>query len=78
MVKNKQIVSYQFCMKLNKSAIKTYDSLTKAHGDDTLSRTLAFKWHKLSEGWENVESEPCSERPILSTNDKYVEVAYAV
>ena len=36
----------KFGVKLNKSATETFVSLTEAYGNATLSRTVAFKWHK--------------------------------
>ena len=49
----------QFCVKLNKSATKTFASLTETYGDASLSRTMVFKWHKaFKEGQENVEDNP--------------------
>jgi len=69
----------KFCVKLNKSATETFASLTEAYGDATLLRTIVFKSHKaLKEGPENVEDDPCSGRPISSTNDQNVEVVQAV
>ena len=69
----------KFCVKLNKSATETFASLTEAYGDATLSSTMVFKWHKaFKEGRENVEDDPHSGRPILSTNDQNVEVVRAV
>ena len=66
-------------MKLNKSATETFASLTEAYGDATLSRSMVFKWHKaFKEGRENVEDDPRSGRPILSTNDQNVVVVRAV
>jgi len=45
----------------------------------TLSRPKVFRWHKaFKEGRENVEDDPCSGRPISSTNDENVEVVRAV
>ena len=38
----------KFCVKLNKSATETFASLTEAHGDATVLRTVVFKWHKAS------------------------------
>ena len=74
-----QRYTIKFCVKLNKSATKTFASLTEAYGDATLSRTMGFKWHKaLKEGRENVEDDPRSGRPISSTNDQNVEVVRAV
>ena len=69
----------KFCVKLNKSATETFASLSEAYGDATLSRTMVCNWHKaFKEGRENVEDDPCSGRPVLSTNDKNVEVVRAV
>ena len=69
----------KFCVKLNKSATKTFASLSEAYGDATLSRTMAFKWHKaFTAGRENVEDDPRSGRPISSTNDESVEVVRTV
>jgi len=74
-----QWYTLKFCVKLNKSAIKTFAPLTEAYGDATLSRTMVFKWHKaFNEGRENVEDDPRSGRPISSTNDQNVEVVRAV
>jgi len=74
-----QRYAIKFCVKLNKSATKTFASLTEAYGDATLSRTTVFKSHKaLKEGRENVEDDPRSGRPISSTNDQNVEVVRAV
>ena len=69
----------KFCLKLNKSATETFDSVTEAYGDATLSRTIVCKWHKAFKGGlENVENDPRSGRPISSTNDQNVEVVRAV
>ena len=69
----------KFCVKLHKYATETFASLTEAYGDDTLSRTVVFKWHKaFKEGRENVEEDPPSGRPISSTNDQNVEVVRSV
>jgi len=66
-------------VKLNKSATETFASLTEAYRDDTLLSTVVFEWHKaFKEGRENVEDDPRSGRPVLSTNDQNVEVVRAV
>jgi len=70
-----QHYAIKFCVKLNKSSTETFDSLTEAYGDATLSRTMVFKWHKaFKEGRENVEDDPRSGRPTSSTNNENVEV----
>ena len=74
-----KVTLFKFCVKLNKSATETFDSLTEAYVDATLSRTMVFKWHKaFKEGRENVEDDPRSGRPISSTNDENVEVVRTV
>ena len=68
------VVCYQIL-----SATETFASLTEAHGDATLSRSMVFEWHKVfKEGQENVEDDPDSGRPISSTSDQNVEVVQAV
>jgi len=58
-----QRYAIKFCVKLNKSATETSDSLTEAYGDATLSRTMVFKWHRaFKEGRENVKDGPRSGR----------------
>jgi len=74
-----QRYAMKFCMKLNKSAIQTFLSLTEAYRDATLSITMAFKWHKaFKENRENVEDDPRSGSPISSTHDQNVEVVQTV
>ena len=74
-----QWYAIKFWVKLNKSATETFASSIEAYGDATLLRTIIFKWQKVfKEGWENVEDDPRSGRPISSTNDQNVEVVRAV
>jgi len=69
----------KFCVKLNKSPTETFVCLTETYGDATLSRAVAFKWHKaFKEGRENFEDDPHSGRPISSTKDPNVEMVRAV
>jgi len=70
-----QRYTIKFCVKLNKSATEIFASLTEAYRDATVSRTVVFKWHKaFKEGRESVEEDPCSGRPVSSTNDQNVGV----
>jgi hypothetical protein len=70
-----QWYTIKFCVKLNKSATETFAFLTEAYRDATQLRTMVFKWREaFKEGRENVEDDPCSGRPISSTNDQNVEV----
>jgi len=45
-----QRVNVKFCVKLRKSATKTYDLLKKVYGDEYLSRTQVFEWFKRFKG----------------------------
>jgi len=52
------------CVKLGDSATITNGKLQQAFGDDTMSRTQAFRWHKVfSEGRIFVEDEQRSGQP---------------
>ena len=45
----------KFCIKLGKSASETLELINQAYGDDALSRTRVFEWHKMfKEGQELV------------------------
>ena len=45
----------KFCFKLGKSASGTFEFIKLAYGDDVLSRTRVFEWHKMfKEGRELV------------------------
>ena len=37
----------KFCFKLGKSASETFELIKQAYGDDALSRTRDFEWHKV-------------------------------
>ena len=58
-----QRYAVKFCFKLEKSASETFELIRQAYGDDALSRTKVFEWHKMfKEGRELVEdrSNRCS------------------
>ena len=47
----------KLCFKLGKSASETFELITEAYGDDALSGTRVFEWHKMfKEGRELVEA----------------------
>ena len=51
-------VCHPFCIKLGDGATTTHEKLPQAFGDDAMSRTQAFRWHKMfSEGRTIVEDE---------------------
>jgi hypothetical protein len=44
------------------------------YGDNIMSRTKVFEWHKLFvEGWEEVEDDECLGCPATSKTDENVE-----
>ena len=52
-----QRYAVKFCFKLRKSASETFELVKQVYGDDALSRTRVFEWHKMfKEGRELVET----------------------
>jgi hypothetical protein len=41
-----QKVAIKFCVKLKKTATETFEILKSAYGEEFLSRTSVFEWHK--------------------------------
>ena len=55
-VKEEKRVAIKFCFEVDFSATNTVELIQKAYGDETLSRTKVFEWHKLfREGRESVK-----------------------
>jgi len=53
-----QHYAVMFCFELGKSASENFELNKQDYGDDTLSRTRVFEWHKMfKEGWELIEYE---------------------
>jgi len=68
-----QRYAIKFCVKRKKLATKTFENLTEAYEEVTMSRNMVFRWYKaFKEGWENVKDESRSGRPISSTNAQNV------
>ena len=52
----KQHYTVKFCFELGKSVSETFEPIKQAYGDDTLSCTRGFEWHKMfKEGQELVK-----------------------
>ena len=50
----------QFCAKLNKTGSENFDTLHIAYGDDALSRSRTFEWHRrFKAGRESIEDDQC-------------------
>jgi transposase len=75
-VKEEQRVAIKFCCKVDFSSTKTVELMQKAYGDEALSRTTIFEWHKrFREGGESVKDDERSGRPTTSrTDDKIAAV----
>ena len=59
-----QRYAVKFCVKLGKSASETLELIKQAYGDDALSHTRVFEWHKMfKEGRDHVEDEHHVGRP---------------
>jgi hypothetical protein len=57
-VKEEQRVVIKFCCKVDFLATKTVELIQKTYGDEALSRTTIFEWHKrFQEGREPVKHD---------------------
>jgi len=71
-----QRICVKFCVANGITATKTLEMMQIAFGDNTLSRTQVFNWHKsFKEGRVDVEDEPRSGRPSTATDDNNVTKA---
>ena len=64
----------KFLAKLGKTPSESFAMLQQVYGEETMSRTRAFEWHKrFKEGWEEVEDDPRSGRPSTSRTVDNIE-----
>ena len=69
-----QWICIKFCIKLEHSSEETIQMIQKAFRDNTMSAVQIKVWHKrFKDGWESVESDPCSGRPATSRTPENVE-----
>ncbi|XP_050527794.1 protein GVQW3-like [Daktulosphaira vitifoliae] len=69
-----QRVSIKFCVKLKKTATETLKMIQEAFGEDALSRTQVFEWHKnFRDGREDVHDEQRIGRPVSTHTDANVK-----
>ena len=69
-----QRINIKFCVKPGKTATEILKMLCKVYGDSSMTRTRVFAWYKLFvEGREDVEDDPKSGRPCISTTDANIE-----
>ncbi|XP_011858412.1 PREDICTED: putative uncharacterized protein FLJ37770 [Vollenhovia emeryi] len=68
-----QRYAVKFCVKLGKSSKDTHDLIKAAYGDNAMSRSGVFEWHKLfREGREEVEDAQRSGRTSTTKSDENV------
>lgn len=72
--KIEQRINIKFLVKLKKTATETLNLLREAYGEDALSKSRVFAWHKrFSDGREDVEDDERSGRPVTMKTDENVE-----
>lgn len=60
-------------MKLGKTASETVELLKQAYGDDALSRTTVFEWHRrFREGRQSAEDDALAGAPTSSSTPKSI------
>ncbi|XP_054709439.1 protein GVQW3-like [Uloborus diversus] len=69
-----QRVNIKFYVKLKKTPTKTLQMINKVYGEEALSRTLVFQFHKnFREDCDNVHDEQRAGRPSTSHTDSNVQ-----
>ena len=69
-----QRINLKFLVRLGKTPTEALKLLQEVHGNDKISRTRLFEWHRrFKEGREEVEDDHRSGRPSTSRTDENVE-----
>ena len=71
-LKLQQRSSIRFCVLLKKSGTETLQMIQEAYGDQALSKTRVFEWHKkFKDGQESLEDAPAPHagRPSTQKTD---------
>ena len=69
-----QRINLKFLVRLGKTPTEALKLLQEVYGDDTMSRTRLFEWHRrFKEGREEVEDDHRNERPSTSRTNKNAE-----
>ena len=64
--KVEQRINLKFLVKLRKPPSECFQLLKEVFGDNCMSRTRVFEWHKpFSEGREEVEDDERTGRPVM-------------
>ena len=68
-----QRINLKFSVKLRKIPTEYFKLLKEVYGEDVISRTQIFKWHKhFEKGREEVEDDPKTGRPSTTRTDKNI------
>ena len=71
---SEQRINLKFLVKLGKTPSESLGMLQEVYGDETMSRSRVFEWHKrFKDGREDVEDDSRSGRPSTSRTDDNVE-----
>ena len=69
-----QRINLKFLVRLGKTPTEVLKLLQEVYGDDTMSRSCLFEWHRrFKEGRDEVEDDHRSGRPSTSKTDENVE-----
>ena len=70
----KKRINLKFLVRRGKTPTEALKLLQEVYGDDTMSITRLFEWHRrFREGRKEVEDDHWSGRPSTSRTDEYVE-----
>nr|CAH7719676.1 unnamed protein product [Callosobruchus chinensis] len=73
-LKIEQRINLKFLVKLGKSPSECFQLLKEVLGDNCMSRTRVFEWHKrFSEGREEVEDDERTGRPVTSRIEENIK-----
>jgi len=69
-----QWLCIKFCFKLGHSSTETIGMIKKAFADDSMSEAQIKLWYQcFKDGWESLDSYPCSGRPSTIRTPQNVE-----
>ena len=69
-----QRTNIMFCQKLGKTATETIQMMQQVYGDDALSRSVVFRWHRLfSQGKDSLEDDLRTDRPQTVRTERKIE-----
>ena len=80
MCENKeQRICINFCFKLRKVGVETYEMMKTAFGDEAMNRARVFQWFwRFKEARQSVNSDPHSGLPSTSRSEKMIAQMKAV